>query len=192
MKKLALVRGYKFLDNSSEYVPIVEVGESISYMVKSKSDKFIDKLKDSTVININSIGESLSSGLGRFLKIFRILSLICVLSTVLFNINMLYMNYSQGEKDDEIIRALGLGNSFLLKSQGVKIFFFIILSSALSLAVYYFSIQLFISAMFKTSVEVGLITVGITLINAFVLSLIAFNLPISNIINKRDINLLRE
>ncbi|MBU3252001.1 hypothetical protein KPL31_09925 [Clostridium algidicarnis] len=187
-----MVRGYKFLDNSSEYVPIVEVGESISYMVKSKSDKFIDKLKDSTVININSIGESLSSGLGRFLKIFRILSLICVLSTVLFNINMLYMNYSQGEKDDEIIRALGLGNSFLLKSQGVKIFFFIILSSALSLAVYYFSIQLFISAMFKTSVEVGLITVGITLINAFVLSLIAFNLPISNIINKRDINLLRE
>lgn len=170
----------------------VEVGESISYMVKSKSDKFIDKLKDSTVININSIGESLSSGLGRFLKIFRILSLICVLSTVLFNINMLYMNYSQGEKDDEIIRALGLGNSFLLKSQGVKIFFFIILSSALSLGVYYFSIQLFISAMFKTSVEVGLITVGITLINAFVLSLIAFNLPIRNIINKRDINLLRE
>ena len=170
----------------------VEIGESINYMVKSKSDKFIDKLKDSTVININSIGESLSSGLGKFLKIFRILSVICVLSTVLFNINMLYMNYSQGEKDDEIIRALGLGNSFLLKSQGVKIFFFIILSSALSLGVYYLSIQLFISAMFKSNVEVGLITVGITLINAFVLSLIAFNLPIRNIINKRDINLLRE
>lgn len=170
----------------------VEIGEGIEYMVNSKSDKFIDKLKDSTVINMNSIGESLSSMLGKFLKIFRILSIICVLSTVLFNINMLYMNYSQGEKDDEVIRALGLGNRFLLKSQGVKIFLFIILSSALSLGVYYLSIQLFIAAMFKTNVEVGLMTVGITLINALVLSLIAFNLPIRKMLSKKELNLLRE
>lgn len=170
----------------------VEIGEGIEYMVNSKSDKFINKLKDSTVMNMSCIGESLSSMLGKFLKIFRILSIICVLSTVLFNINMLYMNYSQGEKDDEVIRALGLGNRFLLKSQGVKIFLFIILSSALSLGVYYLSIQLFIAAMFKTNVEVGLMTVGITLINALVLSLIAFNLPIRKMLSKKELNLLRE
>ncbi|SFB40451.1 ABC transporter permease [Clostridium frigidicarnis] len=170
----------------------VEIGEGIEYMINSKSDKFIDKLKDSAVVNMSCIGESLSSMLGKFLKIFRILSIICVLSTVLFNINMLYMNYSQGEKDDEVIRALGLGNRFLLKSQGVKIFLFIILSSALSLGVYYLSIQLFIKAMFKTNVEVGLMTVGITLINALVLSLIAFNLPIRKMLSKKELNLLRD
>ena len=170
----------------------VEIGEEIEYMVNSKSDKFIDKLKDSTVMNMSYIGESVSSMLGKFLKIFRILSIICVLSTVLFNINMLYMNYSQGEKDDEVIRALGLGNRFLLKSQGVKIFLLIILSSALSLGVYYLSIQLFIAAMFKTNVEVGLMTIGITLINALVLSLIAFNLPIRKMLSKKELNLLRE
>lgn len=170
----------------------VEIGEGIEYMVNSKSDKFINKLKYSTVMNMSCIGESLSSMLGKFLKIFRILSIICVLSTVLFNINMLYMNYSQGEKDDEVIRALGIGNEFLIKSQGVKIILFIILSSALSLGVYYLSIQLFIAAMFKTNVEVGLMTVGITLINALVLSLIAFNLPIRKMLSKKELNLLRE
>lgn len=170
----------------------VEIGEGIEYMINSKSDKFIDKLQDSAVVNMSCIGESLSSMLGKFLKIFRILSIICVLSTVLFNINMLYMNYSQGEKDDEVIRALGLGNRFLLKSQGVKIFLFIILSSALSLGVYYLSIQLFLSVAFKTNVEVGLMTVGITLINALVLSLIAFNLPIRKMLSKKDLNLLRD
>ncbi|MBU5227150.1 hypothetical protein KQI36_10910 [Clostridium senegalense] len=170
----------------------VQLGDEVSYLVKSNSDKFIDKLNNSAVGSIEDIGDGIAANIDSFLKVFKMLSIICILGTVLFNINIVYMNCIKDEKDEEILMALGLGKVFVIKVQIVKMIFLILLSSILSLEIYTLIVKLFFKVMLNSSSELLIRAIVINLVISIIISIISFAIPLRKILKKEALNLLRE
>lgn len=170
----------------------VEFQGDISYFVKSKNDNFIDKLNNCSVTGIGDLGDRIAANISGFLKVFRILSIVCLLGTILFNINMVYMNFIKDEKDEEILVALGLGKTFVIKVQLIKMVMLIFLSSILSLGIYALIVNLFFALMINSGGNISIGVIIINLIISIVISIISFNTPLRKILKKKQLNLLRE
>lgn len=167
----------------------VELGDEISYFIKSKNDNFIESLNNSTVASVGAMGERLAANISSFLKVFRTLSIVCIVGTVLFNINMAYMSSVRDEKDEEILISLGLGKIFVVKSQIVKIILLIFFASMLSLGLYGLIIKIFLKIMINSSGEISMRIIIINLIISVVISIISFNIPLRKTLKKKELNL---
>lgn len=170
----------------------VQFGDKISYFIKSDSGSFIDELTNCSVAGIGDMGDRIAANISSFMKVFKILSAVCLLGTILFNINMVYMNFIKDEKDEEILISLGLGKGFVMKVQVVKMILLVIFSSILSLGIYYLMVNLFFAMMINSSGDVSTEIVLINIVISIVVSIISFNVPLRKISQKRQLNLLRE
>jgi|GEM_PF-1982551 len=169
-----------------------QFGDRVSYFIKSDSGSFIDEIKNCSVASIGDMGDRIAANISSFMNIFRMLSMVCLLGTILFNINMVYINCIKDEKDEEILISLGLGKGFVMKVQVVKMALLVIFSSILSLGIYSLMVNIFFVMMINSS---GDISTGIVLTNvviSIVISIISFNVPLRKISQKRQLNLLRE
>ena len=170
----------------------VKFGEEISYLVNSSSGSFIEELTNTSVIAISSLGDKMGVYISSFLKVFRIISIICFLGTILFNINIVYINCNRDEKDEEILMAIGLGKIFILKTQIIKMIITIILSSILSLGIYGLIVKLFFALMFKGNGSISLSIIIMNIVLAIIVSIISFGYSFKKIMKKKELRLLRE
>lgn len=170
----------------------VSLGYNKYFLVNSTNNNFINELTNSTVVSISDMGNSMSSYFSSFLKIFRLLSIICLFGTILFNINMIFMNCIQDQRDEEILMALGYNKNFIIKSQIVKMLIITFISSLLSLGIYSIVIKFFISMMTKISGNISFLTIISNIILSIVISIISFIPAIRNIIKRKELSLLRE
>ena len=170
----------------------VKFGGEISYLVNSSSGSFIEKLTNTSVIAISSLGDKMGVYISGFLKVFRIISIICFLGTILFNINIVYINCNRDEKDEEILMAIGLGKIFILKTQIIKMIITIILSSILSLGIYGLIVKLFFALMFKGNGSISLSIIIMNIVLAIIVSIISFGYSFKKIMKKKELRLLRE
>ena len=180
------------INTSSILKENVEFGDEVNYLVKSKSDDFIEKLNNSIVLSINDVGEKFAMDMGRFLKMFRILSVICIFGTVLFNINMVCMNCNKDEKDEEMLITLGFGKLSIIKVQAIKILLLICFSSTLSIGIYSIGINMFFKLLINSSGKVSLNIIVLNIIISIIIAFISFILPIRKIVKKKELTLLRE
>ena len=180
------------INTSSILKENVEFGDEVNYLVKSKSDDFIEKLNNSIVLSINDVGEKFAMDMGRFLKMFRILSVICILGTILFNINMVCMNCNKDEKDEEMLISLGFGKVSIIKVQAIKILLLICFSSTLSIGIYSIGINMFFKLLINSSGKVSLNIIVLNIIISIIIAFISFILPIRKIVKKKELTLLRE
>ena len=167
-----------------------EIAKDVLYDINAKSPDFIKELKSCDIYNIGSMGDRLVKSITKFLDIFKVLSLVSIISVLIFNINIVNISHSIEIKDEEILKALGLGRKFIFKSTLIKIILIIILSSLLSVGLYSLIIKLFFSLMFNLSISLNINTIIILILSSIVVALISFNY----IFRKTDksLNLLRE
>ena len=170
----------------------VKYGEDISYYVKAKDGGFIDKLKNCSVVAVGDMGDRVAANISGFMKVFRILSVICLIGTILFNINMVYMNFIKDEQDSEMFIALGLGRKFVIRVQVIKMILLVILSSTLSLIIYYIMVNLFSAMMIDGKGVISLKIIIMNLLISIFIAIITFNVPLRRISKKSNLNLLRE
>lgn len=170
----------------------VSLGEDIGFLVQAKSSSFMDDLRNSTVVAISDMGDRMAVYISSFLKVFRVLSIICFLGTIIFNINMVFMNCSKDERDEEILIALGYSKDFIIKSQIVKMVITITLASILSLGVYGLIIKFFFAIMTKASGEISIDIILINILLSIIITIVSFAPAIRNIMRKRELNLLRD
>lgn len=170
----------------------VSLGKDIGFLVEAKNTSFMEDLKNSTVVAVSDMGDRMAVYISSFLKVFRVLSIICFLGTILFNINMVFMNCSKDERDEEILIALGYNKDFIIKSQLVKMAITIMLASVLSLGVYGLIIKFFFAMMIKASGEISIGIIVINILLSIIITIVSFAPALRNIRRKKELNLLRE
>ncbi|MGL5577371.1 MAG: FtsX-like permease family protein [Sarcina sp.] len=169
----------------------VEWGDGAEFLVKATSGKFIDNIKNSSVIAVDDLGEKMAVYVSGFLKLFRIVSIICFLGTILFNINIVYINCSKDERDEEILLSLGCGKEFILRGHIIKIIISMSLAVILSLGIYSAIVKLFFAMMFNGRGEISVEIVFINIILGLIISVISFRYPFKKIVKKKELELLR-
>ncbi|AVQ38020.1 ABC transporter permease [Clostridium botulinum] len=173
-----------------EYSGIGE--ESISYIIKSNSDKWMDGIKDSYVVSVDSLSDSISSMLNKSLDIFKYLCFLCIFSSVLFNMNMVYMNYIENKKDETIIIALGIGKGFCMKYELFKLLLLIVTSTIMSFGIYVLVLKTALGLFLNSDIYISFLYLLASMVISTVLSIITFNLPIRNLKKKVSFELLKE
>ncbi|AUM94830.1 TPA: ABC transporter permease [Clostridium botulinum] len=166
--------------------------ESISYIIKSNSDKWMDGIKDSYVVSVDSLSDSISSMLNKSLDIFKYLCFLCIFSSVLFNINMVYMNYIENKKDETIIIALGIGKGFCMKYELFKLLLLIVTSTIMSFGIYVLVLKTALRLFLNSDIYISFLYLLASMVISTVLSIITFNLPIRNLKKKVSFELLKE
>lgn len=170
----------------------VYLGDEVNYFIKSDTGSFVEELRNSSVAAIGDMGDRLAANIASFMKIFRILSGICLLGTILFNINMVYMNYIKDEKNEEILIALGLGKDFVVKEQIIKMILLAMFSSIIALGLYYLMVNLFFVMLVNSIGRISVLIVFVNIIVSIIISAISFNIPLRRIRKKTQLNLLRD
>ncbi|MCW6108942.1 ABC transporter permease [Clostridium sporogenes] len=166
--------------------------ESISYIIKSNSDKWMDGIKDSYVVSVDSLSDSISSMLNKSLDIFKYLCFLCIFSSVLFNMNMVYMNYIENKKDETIIIALGIGKGFCMKYELFKLLLLIVTSTIMSFGIYVLVLKTALRLFLNSDIYISFLYLLASMVISTVLSIITFNLPIRNLKKKVSFELLKE
>ncbi|NFE45495.1 ABC transporter permease [Clostridium sporogenes] len=173
-----------------EYSGIGE--ESISYIIKSNSDKWMDGIKDSYVVSVDYLSNSISSMLNKSLDIFKYLCFLCIFSSVLFNMNIVYMNYIENKKDETIIIALGIGKGFCMKYQLFKLLLLVATSTIMSFGIYVLVLKTALRLFLNSDIYISFLYLLASMVISTVLSIITFNLPIRNLKKKVSFELLKE
>ncbi|MCW6076031.1 ABC transporter permease [Clostridium sporogenes] len=169
------------------------IGEkSISYIIKSNSDKWMDGIKDSYVVSVDSLSNSISSMINKSLDIFKYLCFLCIFSSVLFNMNIVYMNYIENKKDETIIIALGIGKGFCMKYQLFKLLLLVATSTIMSFGIYVLVLKTALRLFLNSDIYISFLYLLASMVISTVLSIITFNLPIRNLKKKVSFELLKE
>jgi len=166
--------------------------ESISYIIKSNSDKWMDGIKDSYVVSVDSLSDSISSMLNKSLDIFKYLCFLCIFSSVLFNMNMVYMNYIENKKDETIIIALGIGKGFCMKYELFKLLLLVATSTIMSFGIYVLVLKTALKLFLNSDIYISFLYLLASMVISTVLSIVTFNLPIRNLKKKVSFELLKE
>lgn len=107
----------------------------ILYLIYDKTDNLLDSMDGITAVNISILGTGIQNVVAQYLVYFKLLCLICILTSLFFSLNMLYMRYF--DFTDVIIgQATGLTRKFFFKSAINKNVLSIIISGALALCIY--------------------------------------------------------
>lgn len=107
----------------------------ILYLVNDNSDNLLDSMDSITAVNISIMGTGVQNVVARYLVYFKLLCLICILTSLFFSLNMLYIRYY--DYTDVIIgQAIGRPRKFFFKSSIIKNALSIVISGALALCIY--------------------------------------------------------
>lgn len=94
--------------------------DNIIYLVKYKAGRNPVGLKDCYISNMAMIGDYTLSQMNDFLKSFKLLSFLFILSAVVFNINTVYIGQLLLKKDLAIMEALGIKKDIVPKQIWVE------------------------------------------------------------------------
>ncbi|GAA0064927.1 ABC transporter permease [Clostridium sp. CTA-1] len=166
--------------------------ENVSYIIKSNSDKWMNDIKDSYIVSVDSLSNSISSMLKKSLDIFKYLCFLCIFSSLLFNMNMVYMNYIGNKKDETIIIALGIGKDFCMKYELLKLALLVLTSTLMAFGIYALVLKTALKLFLDSDTYISFLYLFASMGISTVLSIITFNLPIRNLRKKISFQLLRE
>lgn len=165
---------------------------SLLFLVKADSSSFKENVSGVSLMHISIMGMSIMKRMADFLAIFKWLCWICIFSSVLFNLNLIYMNYLNEYKESVIIRALGIGKGFLYKHLGLKSFYAMLLSLLMSLGLYMVVLSLALEVIFKVNINIAAETVVIPVSCALGIVIIIFFIPFRLLQRSRGFEELRE
>ncbi|MGH4121656.1 MAG: FtsX-like permease family protein [Clostridium sp.] len=145
--KIKGVYDNSFIDSMCMLLPYRGYSNSSQFYIKAGGTKWMDKLGDSPLISVDILGSAISAYIGKFLNIFKALSLMVVFASLIFNINLLNITFIEERKEETVIRALGLGKGFISKVYIFKGSILIIVSCILSYGFYVSVSKLFLKLL---------------------------------------------
>ncbi|WP_156417412.1 hypothetical protein [Paenibacillus etheri] len=165
---------------------------SLLFLVKADSSSFKENVSGVSLMHISIMGMAIMKRMADFLTIFKWLCWICIFSSVLFNLNLIYMNYLNEYKDSVIIRALGVGKGFLYKHLGLKSVYAMLLSLLMSLGLYIAVLSLALEVIFKVNVNIAAETIVIPVSCALGIVAVIFFIPFRLLQRAQGFEELRE
>lgn len=162
------------------------------YLARIDAVETLDMLENVQIVNIQNIGNALEDAMQDFFGIFRSICIICIVSSVIFNINLLYVDTLEKRKNHVIMRAIGMGKNSLYKSLLYQSVIVLILTLALSVGTFCLPIHFMMYMLFgvSNSISAGMMTAPILL--ALLLIVIIFMMPFNGIRKMHGYEELRE
>lgn len=121
------------INSNDVLIPYEGLGTDYSYYVKAKENsKWMDKIGSGAAIYVGSLGNGFSELISNYLKTFKFLSIMIIISSIIFNLNLLSLTFMEERKDETIIRAVGIGKAFISKVYILKGLLIILLSTIMS------------------------------------------------------------
>lgn len=193
-KRIFKIRGVfesSFIGGNIIIVPYNGIGHNLRYYINSSNTKWMDDIIDSPILSLENLGSSFSRIIEKFLRIFKILSVMVIFSSIIFNINIVYITYLQDKKEETIVRALGLGKKFILKYYFIKQAVLVIMSTILAYGLYRILIK-GISLLLKLSTNISIVELLMGIVFSTILATAAFTYPFKNINKEKGYEILRE
>ncbi|MDP4176768.1 MAG: hypothetical protein Q8900_00315 [Bacillota bacterium] len=122
------------------------------FYIKASKGNWMDKLGDNPVVAIDTLGSALSAYVAKFTNIFRMLSVMVIFASLIFNINLLNITFIEERKEETIIRALGIGKGFISKVYLLKGIILGVVSCILAYGFYILVSKLLLTLMGVTAV----------------------------------------
>lgn len=152
---------------------------NVLYLANIKSDKVVESLTNISIVAIQNIGNSLENSMNNLLKMFKALCFICILASIIFNINIIYMNAIEDFRNFVVMRALSLGKKVLYKNVLTEMLVILIMTLIMSLGIYLLLMKLFIKMLFGVNIilkaKMIIMPIIISLIIIIVISIIPFS-----------------
>ncbi|WP_234124459.1 FtsX-like permease family protein [Clostridium hydrogenum] len=168
------------------------LGTSFSYYINSKTNaKWMDKIGDCSAAYVDTLGSEFSELIENYLKTFKFLSIMIIVSSIIFNLNLLSLTFIDERKDETIMRAIGLGKSFISKVYVFKGLLMAFISTIIS----YFFYKLIlnsISAIMNIKAYDSSLTLLLTLAVSLVLSILSLAFPFARMQKYNSFEFLRE
>ena len=93
---------------------------NVFYLVNFKNPSRLQEIKNSHIVDINTIGQYVLFQMHDFFRSFQYMSFLFIFSAVLFNITMMYLEQQLSARDFMIMHILGLKSRLLFPSMLVK------------------------------------------------------------------------
>lgn len=149
----------------------------VSFLVQASSNRFKEGMGNIITLHVGIQGEYLAKMISDFLTVFKWLCFVCIFSSILFNLNLVYMGVLQDYRETVIIRALGIGRGFLLRYAALKAAVSLVFSLLLSLGLYIGLVKMALALMMHIDISLTAGTVMLPAGCAAVLAAIIFMLP---------------
>lgn len=169
-------------------------GESAGFMYVASinSTDIVSQLGGVHIVNLQNVSSALEKNLESFLNIFKSLCLICIITSIVFNINIVYMNYQADYKNFVIMRAIGLGKDALYKNVFAEALIMLVLTLLISLGSFLGLVNLALEFMFEAELTITLGTILTPIGIATLILIVIFLLPIRMIQRSTEFTELRE
>lgn len=166
--------------------------DNILYLASIKSSKIVDKLTNVSLVGVQSIGNSLEKSMNNALKIFKALCFICIISSIVFNINTIYMNSLKDFREFVLIRALSLGKGVLYKNIIVEMITILVMTFIMSLGIYFIMLKLAMKMMFGASVLLTAKMILVPILISLIIMIVIFLIPFSLVSKSSSFEKLKE
>ena len=157
--------------------------DNILYLANIKSSDVADKLTNVGIVAVQNIGNSLEQSMNNMLKIFKLLCFICIFSSIIFNINIIYINSIEYFRNFVIVRALSIAKWELYKQILTEMIIILFITIIMSLGIYFWILKLAMGIMFGASVELTTKMIIPPILISLIIISIIFLIPV-NFINK--------
>lgn len=150
---------------------------NVIYLAKYKDGKSPSGLKECYISNMAMIGNYTISQVNDFLKSFKLLSILFILSAIVFNINIVYMGQQLLKKDFAIMEALGIKKDIVRKQMWIKGIMTIVTALIISAFLYIVIANIIVQSLSKGNVNldtsvfmIASLVAVITVVLGFVIS----------------------
>lgn len=189
--KIKGVYDNSIIDSMAILMPYKGYGKDSMFYVKAEGRQWMDKIGESPVISIDILGGAFSEYIGKFLKIFKALSLLVIFASLIFNINLLNITFTEERKEETVIRALGLGKAFITKVYVFKGTILILLSAALAYG-FYLSVSNILLKLIGVAAVNTYSDILLLLLCSLVLTTVTFSYPFLKMKKYNSYEYLRE
>ena len=189
--KIKGVYDNSIIDSMSIMLPYRGYSKSSEFNVEAINTKWMDKIGENPVVSVDIVGSAFSEYIGKFLKIFKVLSLMIVFASLIFNINLLNITFLEERKEETVIRALGLGKSFISKVYIFKGCILILVSCMLSYGFYLFVSKLLLM-MLRVKAVYSLWELLTLILCSLILTVATFIYPFITMTKYNSYEFLRE
>ncbi|MHC1685213.1 MAG: FtsX-like permease family protein [Clostridiaceae bacterium] len=179
------------IDSQSILLPYRGDGKHIEFYIKSFGEKWINQMGDNPIISVDVLGSAVSLYVDKFIRIFKGLSILVVFASLIFNINLLNITFAEERKEETVIRALGLGKSFICRVYMLKGSVLTIISAMLSYGLYFLLSKLLLT-MLGVDAVYSSSDVFLLILCSMLLTVATFGYPFITMIRYNSFKFLRE
>ena len=169
---------------------IIAASDYYQYLLKRKSVSSIKNVENTLFIGVNNIVDAMLGLLDGYVNMLKILGLICIFVALIFSINVFMIFTKNDEKEQIIVRAIGMKKKFLQQACILETIVYVVITFLLSFGLYTSIEGLLSVALFKQAGKVSIVNALIILCSTLCITFSTFAIKM-RFINRHSNDFMR-